>query len=496
MNNKLPYEQQIEDQLMDLPLPDENAAWEDMRKRLEEEDDDSIIPIWLRGCGLWGLIGIIILAVGLLFIFSPSKNNKKNKTEPISITSDNDKNEKTKQKFPFKDTSSLNNNIDNSKNVTSTITDSNKDNKKINGSAITGKHSLNKVKDLPEKTNDPVLKVINNKKHKDVVRPGNINPQPAKNITLKNNDQKNIPRNNNDRDLSASEILTNNRNTDTTGAMIKRQNDELSSTVSVPMQNNPLTNADSISTNKKDSANKKEVSDTNLSDKNKKDSAKNEKIFFSAGLGLQQQIPINGQKLVPYSSLGRNNILSDYIPSVYFQATKPNKWFAYIGFRYGAPQFNKEFAFNQHIVTDTVGSVISTTTSSLTLKKTFYHQLPLSFNYQILPKWSAGAGVVWNKFYGAVADHELSKRTGSSDSVLKKEIVSFKSDSTSSISKSYFQVLIETQYNWKRFYFGARYSFGLQPYIKFTLPGGTEQREKNGSLQVFIRYDLWRSKKK
>ena len=122
--------------------------------------------------------------------------------------------------------------------------------------------------------------------------------------------------------------------------------------------------------------------------------------------------------------------------------------------------------------------MLSTTTTSLTLKKSFYHQAPLTFNYYIRPNWSAGAGLIWNKFYGAVADREVIKQNGQQVDTLSKGIIFFKSDSTSSFSKSYFQALIETEYKWKRFYFGARYTFGLQPYIKFSLPAGGEQKEK------------------
>jgi len=52
MNDRLPYEEQLASQWHDLPLPDENMAWADMKRRLEEDDDNGIIPIWLRGCSL------------------------------------------------------------------------------------------------------------------------------------------------------------------------------------------------------------------------------------------------------------------------------------------------------------------------------------------------------------------------------------------------------------------------------------------------------------
>ncbi len=60
----------------------------------------------------------------------------------------------------------------------------------------------------------------------------------------------------------------------------------------------------------------------------------------------------------------------------------------------------------------------------------------------------------------------------------------------SPFSKSYFQGLLETQYQWKKFTLGARYAFGLAPFIKFTLPGEAEQKEKNQSLQLFLRYEF------
>jgi len=206
-----------------------------------------------------------------------------------------------------------------------------------------------------------------------------------------------------------------------------------------------------------------------------------------------QTIPINGQELSPYSSVGRKNMWTDYIPSVYFQLNHPKRGFVNIGFRYGAPQYNKEFTYAQDVVFDT--STQSTTTSSMVLKKSFYHQVPLSFNFFVLPHWSVGGGAIWNKFYGAVADKSVSKNNGQTDSLLSKETVSFKTDSTSSFTKSYIQILLQTEYNWKRFYFGVRYAFGMEPYIRFTLPNGVSQKENNRTLQVFIRYDIWQSKR-
>ena len=38
MNERLPYEEQLSQQWNNLPLADENMAWADMKRRLEEDD--------------------------------------------------------------------------------------------------------------------------------------------------------------------------------------------------------------------------------------------------------------------------------------------------------------------------------------------------------------------------------------------------------------------------------------------------------------------------
>jgi hypothetical protein len=109
--------------------------------------------------------------------------------------------------------------------------------------------------------------------------------------------------------------------------------------------------------------------------------------------------------------------------------------------------------------------------------------------------WSIGAGVVWNKFFSAVSEQVTDRKNNTTqiDSVVSKKIQADRADTNSVFRKSYFQAIFETQYRWRRFSFGARYSFGLQPYIQFTLPGGPIQKERNKSLQIFLRYELWKS---
>ena len=114
----------------------------------------------------------------------------------------------------------------------------------------------------------------------------------------------------------------------------------------------------------------------------------------------------------------------------------------------------------------------------------------------MLPGLSLGAGVTFNKFSSALVQRDIHKFNIvlQTDSLVSTNILSEKKPD-SNFAKSYMQILIETQYQWKRFSGGFRYSFGLQPYLKFQLPDGEQRNEKNSSLQLFIRYEFWRSRK-
>ena len=39
MSKNLSFEKTVAEKLMDIPLPDENLAWEDMKRRLDSKED-------------------------------------------------------------------------------------------------------------------------------------------------------------------------------------------------------------------------------------------------------------------------------------------------------------------------------------------------------------------------------------------------------------------------------------------------------------------------
>lgn len=484
MNELLPYESTLSQHWIDLPLPDENRAWADMKRRLDGEEKRRVLPFWWSGCAGWGLLAIVLLGLGW-WIIRPekwfNKTSDAQQTIPVFEKNDKEKND-TLLKQPGGDS------IDVPDTTTTILDDSKNESNTIRSVVIPGD-------DLPA---DKKAKTITIEK-KTTVRSGQG--------TIIKNKQQPIDLKKEKSTLARTEI----KNDKPLPEDKKTGDQKVEDATAVPLQPTELPIATVITTqpvvvvdsdarkNQNDSAATKTDVDPVISDtKSKKDSTKKNPMVYSAGLGMHQVVPVAGQKWVPYSSSGREASLADYIPSVYFRATKPGKWFLQSEFRYGAPQHNKELDFRQTIRNDSIQGVIYKTTTTSTLKKTYYHQLPISFSYYVLPNWSIGAGMQWNSFYAAVAETNVIQRNPftQTDTVLSKFIQAINNDSASEFKKTYWQALLQTQYQWKRFTFGARYNFGIQPFIKFTLPGQNPREEKNNSLQVYLLFELWKSKKK
>ena len=478
MSERLPYEERLNQQWNDLPMPDVNMAWDDMRRRLEEDDDDRVIAWWRRGCLPWA-IGLLLLVAISWWIFQPQKWFDKNQTSESTETSHN-------TKTPGLTPDSISN-LPNSNNGQKTIENDNStpktehqvtiedtapDAKKVikdasvafgieNGSVRRSRASTSKISNENQRTYQretdiQVLKKDNNKASAvKVVETGKVEIPQKLDVNV---------------DPSG---ISNSKTDDDTSIQIKTEKPS-DSTVKIK----PVPTKDSLKTSTKTTE--------------KKDTASKANTYFIAGLALQQQIPMDGQKTSPYNSLGRKGTVVDYLPSAYFRLTKEQKWFLQLELKYGAPQYTRQFLFSEKVAFDSMSGDLITTRSSL--RKTYYHQIPLSFHFYVMKNWSIGAGITWNRFSSAVADQDLYRRRPGTqvDSLFSQSVIKVKADSI--FAKSYFQGLLETQFQWKRFSLGARYSVGLEPFMKFTLPGGVQQEQRNHSMQIFLRYELFRKK--
>lgn len=472
MSERLPYEDHLKHSWQNLPLPDENMAWEDMQQRLEEEKEKRPLAWWRKGCAIWGLL-LLLLAITGWFIYSGFNENTDSKQQATA----------TPASLRPVDT--------NSSEIPSIKKDAGNNNRSLPDPGTTNELP-DKIKGQETNRDKTISPGINAKVQATVKIPGSgkktktgqiVNERDPiinknREIPAVQNTLKPLPDTENEKKQNLDPSLKeSNKNT------VQPKPD------SILRSEQAIKVVDTQATKKIDSVKIVESTPEKAPELNKKDSTKNKSFRLSAGLAIQQQVPLSDQKATPYSSSGRKGSLLDYIPSVYFRMTRPEKWFVQAEFKYGAPQLTRQFVFNQKAEFDSVSNTINTTSESL--RKTYYHQLPLTFHVYILKNWSLGTGIVWNRFSSAVSERTLSYRIPGTqiDSVVSNEII--KSDADSVFSKNYFQAVLETQFQWKRFSLGGRYAFGLQPYIRFTLPGGQRQEEKNSSLQLFLRYRLW-----
>lgn len=500
MNEKLSYEEKLNQSWDDLLLPGEDMAWKDMKRRLDEDDDDKIVvPPPRRGCGIGALLVGLLILIGFWFLLRPDKWFMKNESETAQQTKVSKEQQKVKVddkvNSPEKSSEKDKQPDQNADTVNKKETVIPKDNSENTSLPNENKHENEteveiKTKEASVKKNKPVNKRSTGKEKDQTrlalsvnskVKKGNNKKEPVLD-KAETQPEKNIVT-----DKTKPDSIAN-----ITGQNIK-ENGSIEDKKDQPpvvrqKDSTTLKQADSVVVKKTDQP-KSETTPPKKKDKEKIP------IFFSAGIGLHQQIPIAGQEWTTYGSLGRKGILTDYIPSINFRMEKKDRWFLQTEFRYGAPQHTKQLTYSQKISIDTITQVVTTNSSSL--KKTFYHQVPLTFSYYVLPNWSVGTGFQWNKFFSAVAEQGITRRRPgtTTDSVLSKSIVKVSNDSSTALVKSWWQGVVQTQYQWKRFSIGARYSFGLQPYIKFTLPNQPLQEEKHSSFQLFLRYELWRSKK-
>lgn len=216
-------------------------------------------------------------------------------------------------------------------------------------------------------------------------------------------------------------------------------------------------------------------------------------FFIRAGVGVQQQIPVGGQKQVAINLNGNRNLLADYIPSFFLQFEKEQRWYVQAEFSWASPKLVKGFSYSRQTRADSAFSMVTT---NLLLKKVFYRELPLSFHYYLRPRWSAGVGATYGWFHGAITEKQTATQNLLTQaSAVNKQIVPIERYTDSFLYRSHTYLMLQTNYQWKSLSLGLRFSGDVQPYIKYTLPDGTVADKRNWSLELLVRLGLWKSGK-
>jgi hypothetical protein len=221
---------------------------------------------------------------------------------------------------------------------------------------------------------------------------------------------------------------------------------------------------------------------------------KKKRLYWSAGLAEQQAVNLDCHCFYTTSPYTANIKASDYIPSAYVRSYHQKKWFLQAEFKYAAPQYINAFTYKVTVQNLPFNDVVT----SYTLKKVYSHQVAASFHYFILPNLSVGTGIIYNLFSAADIQKDVrQKQYESAKDLLVGSInINDKEDSNfDSHMKNDLQWLLETQYKWKQLSVGVNYAIGLNPYVNYTDPfSGLPGQNKKNALNIFIRYELWRSK--
>src|SRR5687767_10058006 len=108
MSERLPYEQHLHQQWTEVPLPNEDMAWADMKRRLEEDDDEGFIFWWRPGCGIIGLL-LVLLGLGWWMLRESKEEKEKKEMKEMTERIDSDSVNKKRSNNNV-DTSLLNSN--------------------------------------------------------------------------------------------------------------------------------------------------------------------------------------------------------------------------------------------------------------------------------------------------------------------------------------------------------------------------------------------------
>lgn len=241
---------------------------------------------------------------------------------------------------------------------------------------------------------------------------------------------------------------------------------------------------------KKDSLQKDSVA----SAKKKKEKENDKVQGWAAGVGVNHFFPISGQERSTLNSDGLSGSWKDYLPVPQIRYYFSKNLYTQLEAQFNAPQYTQN-VLGRFVPPDSFGI---TTQTSVYVKKLFYFNLPLSVHYSPLKNLYLGAGVQFSRLGNAVGTVETKNYRGSipDSSAVDIKTQSLKTDSVyQRISTNEFRWLVDANYHWKNFTLGARYNQAFSNFINVQVSSTQFTQARNSSLQLYLRYTFWRSRK-
>lgn len=438
----------------DLPLPDGDQAWQKMKLLLDKDDRRRAVPFWLWPYGVAGLLAVS-LAAGAWFWF----NRYKPKAPATAVRPQAPQAKQNAPALPDLKTPTA---------QTQTVTTT-----PANEAAVPPRPTAFSLAPYPTETTSRQQTSIS----KTSRRGQGVSHQPAGNANGTRTQRAPLPTGT-PTEAAVPKAPAAERQTPPVplAAATGPTDTTLQQT---PAKKEPPRRADSLAASPLAA----------VVEESKQTPVKKQPLIWSAGLGLQRFISLPGQTSSAYAYTGKRSTLADNIPAVYLRLQK-GRWYVQGEFNYAVPQAVERFSFSQQTQYDAANGLLNT--ERLEMQKLYYHQLPLSLNFHVLPQWSVGAGAVYSLFAGAVTERELaSKNVQSGTETVSRSVAPVRGYTDSFLYRTTAGLLLQTDYHWKRVSVGLRYSQNLQPFIKYTKPSGEVLAEKTNALQAVLRFRLW-----
>jgi hypothetical protein len=228
-----------------------------------------------------------------------------------------------------------------------------------------------------------------------------------------------------------------------------------------------------------------------------KDERQSRRISLAAGLGLNQFFVIGSQQHSDYSSGGTTGSVSDYIPVPFIRSYLNKKLYVQLEAQINTPQYTKQLLAKTEIVSDTGRPGRPTTESSVFINKLFYFNIPLSIHYSPFNNFYIGAGLQFSQLTNGVGLFEGKQYSSlSPDTLSDSKIASIKNDPVyREIKTNEWRLLMDINYQWKNFILGLRYNQSLSNFINVRISSTELTQGRNSSIQLYLRYILWKNKK-
>ena len=507
MNEHQRYEKHLAEKFQQLPVPDVEPNWQQMKLLLDKE-----MP---HGGGYWRWItgvGILLLMLGGTWLFISRQDNG-----TVAGTKPNQQSDAAKKEAPSESaiTKSSDKTVENKEqNVADVEAIADNNNDQLSNKTKTG--NIEKTLPNTDISNTP-------SGQPDKINYDTKGLSPNKNNVSKKNSPASRPDNRralgpgqNEIALS-SEPIDNKQSSRQNAGVAGRSpdvNDELSLKMSVPRYET-RNHVSEFEVNKLAGEKIKQEYTSLLAEKNsenlktqksvsKSKTAKSkawaavENRTVALGLSLPLGFPLGDQKPGPYNINAKPNTVSDFLPVPHLQYHLNNKVYLQTELQIANPQFIQPvLLFQNRTVYPSTSTVHS---SSVYAKKLYYFNVPVGIHYSPFEHFYLGTGLQFSSLLSGVAmQEETSSVIGSgTTNILTQEYTKFKNDSISNMmDNSEFRLMLDANYYWKQFTVGLRYNQAFSNYISFKLNPTTPYfQDKNKSLQFYLRYNLWETYKK